>query len=116
MLEVEEVVGTTTSAFNIVRSTQAAPTTTLAEYIGEKLADVSEVEAVYGARDGNVLHIYTVVDAFDGAVRRKIYEKEAALIEHLLSDLAFDFNIISRRGRDLSEVIHESELVVCYRR
>ena len=118
MLQIEEVVEATTAAltFRMVQSAQTNPTKTLAEFIGEELGAVPEVEAVYGVRDRNVLHIYTVVDAFDGEVRRKIYDKEQSLIEHLLIDVVFDFNIISRRGRKLSEVIPESEVALYYRR
>jgi hypothetical protein len=118
MLEVAELETTTAMPFKMAATAETTPAKTLAEFIGEALASVPQVEAVYGARRANVLHIYTVVDAFDSEVRKAIYKKEGLLIERLSGDLSveFDFNILSRRGRKLSELIPESELVLCYRR
>lgn len=48
--------------------------------------------------------MWIVVDQFDRAVREKIYEREMSLIDELDS-FEFDFNILSRRGRNLTDVI-----------
>lgn len=76
----------------------------LKEFLCMELSIVPEVEKVYATRQGDVMHIYTVVDKFDASVREKIYDREVEIIDEF-SYLDFDFNVISRRGRKLSDVL-----------
>lgn len=87
----------------------------LKEFLGMELSQIKEVERVYASRDGDVMHVYTVVDEFNAEVRKNIYDREAAIIDQF-EYLEFDFNIISRRGRDLAEVIAGSEFEFSYER
>lgn len=54
--------------------------------------------------------MWIVVDQFDRAVREKIYEREMSLIDELDS-FEFDFNILSRRGRNLTDVIRSQAAI-----
>ena len=93
----------------------ATPTVSVREFIAHELALVEEVEAVLTARQDNEFHIWTVVNEFDGDIRNKIYEREKAIIDEF-GNFHFDFNILSRRGRSFSEIIHDSALDVTFRR
>ena len=75
--------------------------------IGESFADIREVESVYVVRSGDVLRVYTVVDDTDEDGYDRIYAREQSIIRDFKStSLSFDFNVISRRGRDVSELVN----------
>jgi hypothetical protein len=82
-------------------------------FIGMELSLVPEVECVIveRAESDRDFCVYTVMDVRDAEVRMKIYDREQAIMEFYPS-LGFDFNIISRQKRDLSEIIsHHGKLV-----
>lgn len=108
---------TTLTAQNFKGTTIQMSTSTLSmrEFIAHELALVKEVEAILTARQGNELHVWTVVNEFDAAVRAKVYEREKSIIDEF-ANIHFDFNILSRRNRPFDEVVHDSSLEVTYRR
>jgi hypothetical protein len=84
-------------------------------FIAFLIACLPEVESVYTMAQDDFLHVYTVVNAFDATVRKKIYEKELQIIDNF-DKFDFDFNIISRGGRPLSEVINDPGLELSFQR
>lgn len=85
------------------------------KFLGQEFARIPEVDAVFVSVQGRTLHVWIVVDQFDGAVREKIYEKEMGLIDELDS-FEFDFNILSRRGRNLTDVVPDASLDLTFLR
>lgn len=80
------------------------------QFLEQEFARVPEAEAVFASTQGRTLHVWIVVDQFDRAVREKIYEREMSLIDELDS-FEFDFNILSRRGRNLTDVIRSQAAI-----
>ena len=95
--------------------TESLKAMSLNEFIGTELSTVSAVECVFASRKGNVMQVCTVVNDFDPEVRAKIYDRETAIIDEFDS-LEFDFDIVSRRGRDLAEVMDDRCFDFTYRR
>ena len=87
----------------------------LTRFVSFEFSLVKEVETVLAARYNNLLYLWVVVDKFDKAAREKIYAREREIINEF-KELEFDFNIISRRGRDLRELISDPTLVLTYQR
>lgn len=83
------------------------------EFLGFEMSMIKEVEAVYVSRQDRMLYVSVIVNDFDREVRQKIYEREMAMIDEFES-YDFDFNILSRRGRKLEEVIHDPALDVAF--
>ena len=106
-----------TTAFQSVRARDSmlAISYNLKEFVCMELSIVAAVEKVYASKIGNVMHVYTVVDAFDNEVRKNIYAREAEIIDEF-DYLEFDFDIVSRRGRELSAVLHHKAFDFCYDR
>src|SRR5262249_36339483 len=111
----------TTSEMPVIASmfqflwTQKTETKSLPEFIGDELSRIPEVEAVFATRRGKVFYIVTVVDAFDSKVREQIYKRELRLSDEF-SDLTFDFNVLSRRGRPLNQVAGKEIGEACFSR
>jgi hypothetical protein len=83
--------------------------------IGESFADLIEVEKVYVVRSGDIFRVYTVVGDLDEDGYDRIYERERSIMRDYKSvcpscgqpkPLYFDFNVISRRGRDAEEIVN----------
>src|SRR5947207_3742628 len=65
-------------------------TTSLNEFIAFELSLVREVEYVYTAYRNAVFYVWIVVDQFEPEVRKRIYDREKAIIDEF-SDFEFDF-------------------------
>lgn len=87
----------------------------LTKFVSFEFSLVKEVETVLAAQYNNLLYLWVVVDKFDKAAREKIYAREREIIDEF-REFEFDFNIISRRGRDLRELISDPTLVLTYQR
>lgn len=87
----------------------------LRDFISGELAAVQEVEAVLTSREGKVFYVCTVVNESAPEIRRKIYEREQLIIDEF-SDYEFDFDIISRHGRDMASFIGASDLEPMFQR
>jgi hypothetical protein len=90
-------------------------TPTLNQFVALSISAVPEVEQVSTLLQGNALQVEIVVDAFDAEVRNRIYERQEAII-HEFEMFEFDFYIVSRRGRDLSECPVDSSFNLAFRR
>lgn len=71
--------------------------------IGENSA-VSARSRVYLVSNGATLSVFTVINDGSECVYDQIYEIEQLLIDRF-ADLHFDFNVIARRGRSISEIL-----------
>ena len=87
----------------------------LTDFVSFDLSLVDEVETVFTGRHDNIFYLWIVVDTFDRTVREKIYEHERAIVDEF-SSCEFEFNIISRRGRPLDELICDASLELTYAR
>jgi hypothetical protein len=84
-------------------------------FIAFLIATVPEVESVFTQAQDDFLHVYTVVDAFDASVRKKIYEMELQIIDNFeMCD--FDFQIVSRVGKPLSDLFNDPDLELSFQR
>lgn len=90
-------------------------TVSLREFLAHEMSLVKEVEAVLTAREGNVLHVCTVVNESSPEIRVRIFERERSIIDEFDS-LEFDFNVIARHGRDLQAVADDSALDLTFSR
>ena len=87
----------------------------LTKFLSFEFSLVKEVETVLAARYNNLLYLWVVTDKFDRAIREKIYAREREIIDEF-KELEFDFNIVSRRGRSLRELISDPMLTLAYQR
>jgi hypothetical protein len=72
--------------------------------VGMSFARIAEVERVYIVRAGDTLRVFTIVDDVNEDAYDRIYEHERSLIREF-KGTHFDFNVISRRGRDADEIV-----------
>jgi hypothetical protein len=78
------------------------------DFIAFQMSSIPEVEQVYvSGQDGITLNVLTIVDKRDRDLNRRIYAKEAEIMD-FYSHLQFDFHILPRMGRDLKEIISAS--------
>ena len=87
----------------------------LTDFVALELSQVPEVENVFTAKLKNLVYAWIVVDPFDEAVREEIYVHEKSIIDEFW-DFEFDFNIISRRGRKLQELLSDPNTDLTYHR
>ena len=72
--------------------------------LAEALSAIERVESVYLAARGETLSVFTVIDDDDEETCDRIYNQERHLLRRF-GDVRFDFNVIARRGRLLSEIM-----------
>lgn len=65
---------------------------------------VHEVERVFVDKEGCLFRILTVVNERSPELRKKIYQREKAIID-ALPRYEFDFHILARQNHDLNEVV-----------
>src|SRR5260370_35254063 len=70
----------------------------------EALSVINRVESVYLIPRGETLNVFTVIDNDDEETYDLIYNQERSLIQRF-GEVCFDFNVIARRGRPLSEIM-----------
>jgi hypothetical protein len=68
------------------------------------LTNISDVEELYIQRSGETVQVFTIIDSDKEETYDLIYDAERSLIREFHSN-RFDFNVIARRGRDVSEII-----------
>jgi hypothetical protein len=78
------------------------------DFIWLELSIVPEVERVFVERHGTDFSVVTVVNDRDPALRRRIYEREKAIID-TLADYQFNFGLLTRMNHDIKELIAGSE-------
>lgn len=88
---------------------------TLKQFVVFSISKVPEVERILAMLQERLLRVQIVVDAFDAQVRDKVYAKEESIIDEF-GMFEFDFHIVSRRGRDISECPVDSSLELVFRR
>lgn len=76
----------------------------LAEAVWMQLSLLPEVELVYGIREGNVLHVVSVINELDDAVEDRICDMEELIIDKFDS-FDFDFNLVVRGNREMEEIL-----------
>ncbi len=99
----------------VIKLSVVAPT--LRQFAAYMISSVPEVEYVLTTCDekNRMLRVFSVIDAFDATIREKIYAKEGQVIDEF-ETFNFEFNIISRRGRSLSECITDPGVEVTFKR
>ena len=85
--------------------------------IGMELSFVPEVDHVFVEceQSGKAFRVITVINEIDKTVETKIYEREEAIMDALpASD--FEFQVLARHDRDVSETITDGGKLVFSRR
>lgn len=95
-----------------LRQFQAVP---LTDFVAYEFSQIREVDAVLTARHNNLFYVWIIVDQFDKGVREKVYSREKEIINGF-KQFDFDFNIISRRGRDMNELISDPMMTLTFKR
>jgi hypothetical protein len=72
--------------------------------VGRSFSGIPEVESVYIVRGGDTLRVFTIVGEINEDVYDRIYEHERSIIRDFRG-AHFDFNVISLRGRAVSEIV-----------
>lgn len=80
-------------------------------YLARQIFEVPEAERVFCRRQDNIYFVWTVIDQLDYDVRRKIYQKQKAIV-HLFGDEVFDFYVVARRGKPPGSIISDAEEIV----
>ena len=65
---------------------------------------IRRVEGIYLIPHGETSTVFTIIDNDDEETYDLIYEQERSLI-HSLGGVHFDFNVVARRGRPVSEIV-----------
>lgn len=85
-------------------ATEAATTATPQGVIWNGLHEIPEIEQVYVLAREHALSVLEVVDQPDHAVERRIFRREAEII-NALPGIAVSFELVFRCGRPLGQVI-----------
>jgi hypothetical protein len=83
-------------------------------FIAEEFLAVPLVEFVFLSIEKHSIDIWTVINKLDRKVREKIYDVEYAIIG-LLQNFQFDFHVICRNDRNISEV-HPSNAKMIFKK
>jgi len=73
----------------------------------EALKVINRVEGIYLIPHGETLTVFTIIDNDDEETYDLIYDQERLLIRRF-AGVHFDFNVIARRGRPISEIVGAS--------
>jgi hypothetical protein len=76
----------------------------LEQSVGSVLGQIEQVEGVYISIDGELLNVFTVIGDDDEEAYDRIYDRERVVI-HQNPTLHFDFNVIARRGRPVTDIL-----------
>jgi len=80
----------------------------MSEHIEDRLTEafkaISRVEGIYLIPRGETLAVFTIIDNDDEETYDLIYDQERSLIRSF-AGVHFDFNVIARRGRSISEIV-----------
>ena len=89
-----------------IKGRSAVFTVNAEDLVRLQMSSIKEVEAVYvePAPRRTGFHVFTIVNERNAEVRAKIYEREQAIMDEY-KYLEFDFRIIARRNRDLTDLV-----------
>jgi len=81
--------------------------------IGMELSFVPEVDCVFAncEQSGKAFRVTTVINEINEAIETKIYEREEAIMDALPSS-DFEFRILARHDRNVSDVITDGGKLV----
>lgn len=85
------------------------------DFIWLELSMVPELERVFVGRRGGSFDVMSVVNDRDIELRKRIFARERAIIE-ALPEYDFDFEILTRMGHDLGDLLTDSEKPAYVRR
>jgi hypothetical protein len=71
--------------------------------LAEAFKATDRVEAIYLVPHGETFSVFFIIDNDDEETYDLIYDRERSLIRNF-GGVHFDFNVIARRGRPLSEI------------
>jgi hypothetical protein len=78
-------------------SATLTPATSAATSLGSALfaigASIPQVRKIFSSKHGDVVSVWTFIEGFDGAVRKRIYSAEQQLFESYPT-FKFDFHVI----------------------
>lgn len=80
------------------------------QFVANTIADVPEVEYVFGRNENNVYNIWTFIKDFDRIVRRNIYRYQRELTKRF-PEFCFDFYVISLEGKSVKTLTSEVNLL-----
>ena len=69
----------------------------------QQVSCIPEVEYIFLLEEDTAFGIWTIIDVLDRDVRRRIYEKEAMLID-AFPGIPFDFHVVARENRNVEVV------------
>ena len=90
----------------VIKGRSATFTINAEDLVRLSMSSVQEIEAVFvePAPRRTGFHVFTIVNERNPEVRAKIYEREQAIMDQYKT-LEFDFRIIARRNRDMTDLI-----------
>lgn len=74
------------------------------EELAEAFKAIDYVEAIYLVPHGETLTVFTIIDNDNEETYDLIYDQERSLIRNF-GGVHFDFNVIARRGRPVSDIV-----------
>lgn len=89
-------------------------TNNLANFIANRIFKVPDVEYVFFSREENSIEIWTVINTLNRNSRKRIYDVEYDILE-LFKDLYFDFHVICRNDRDITELYPSKDKIILKR-
>lgn len=78
-------------------------TNRLEKFISEQIFEIPEVEAVVFSKTEDSMDIWTVINAPDKEIKKKIYNVEYDILD-LFGELNLDFHLICRYDKDFNEL------------
>lgn len=78
--------------------------------LAKDLASVPQVRHVLADKADDSLLVWVAIAEPEPAVRRKIYQKELALITGF-PEINFDFNLIPTMGRGINEIVTAAHII-----
>ena len=85
------------------------------DHVWLELSLIREIEHIFVYPEDGLYRVVTIVDGNDAALRDRIYDRELAVMDALPS-YTFDFHVLPRLGRNLSELVSSSKRAVYSRR
>ena len=89
-------------------------TNNLANFIANRIFKVPDVEYVFFSREENSIEIWTVINMLNRDSRKRIYDVEYDILE-IFKDLYFDFHVICRNDRDITELYPSKDKIILER-
>lgn len=87
----------------------------LQKFIEQKIKVVNEVEYIYCRRQEQLYFVWVLINKFDPAVRRKIYQREKEIIRMFPEEI-FDFYVIARMNKPAQSIISQPGIELIYQK